>query len=506
MNFGDVVRRHAASRGDSPAFTDERGTLDWRSFNDRVNRLVGALREQGLVAGDRVGVLAGNGTRYWETYVACAKGGFAAVPVNTRLVAAEVAYIGANAGVAAWICEAPYDALRPDDDVVSLGFGDGHCSPLDYEAVLAAAPAHEPAPRSGDQVAVIGYTSGTTGRPKGAMLTGHDRAMSAFGYAVAMGIAPGSCFLACLPPYVTRGGSGSFATALVGGHTIVDSFDAERVLGRIEDDRVSLLILVPTMIQRLLDAGLASRDVSSVRQVFTSGAPSGTQLLRDLAAAVPAAMIGSTYGMTEATGIAMIDFEVAGASDAELARRLAAAGRPMSLVDVRVVDQDGQDLAAGEVGEIWVRGETVTRGYWGEPELTVRAISNGWFHTGDFGRLDPDGLLFIVDRRIDIINSGGLNIYSAEIERVLADHPEVDEAAVVGAPDGEWGESVVAYVVRSQGSSLAADDVVGWSTARLASYKKPKLVAFVESLPRNAMGKVLKSALREDAAVRFGAR
>ena len=328
------------------------------------------------------------------------------------------------------------------------------------------------------------------------MLSHHNRTISAICYALAMQMTPDERFLACLPAYVYRAGTGGMMTPFVGGHTVICEFEPGRVLDLIEEQRITSVVVAPVMLGRIMARNdLAGRDLSSLRSLWTGAGPIDRSRLRDAMKLFPDARIGSTYGMTEAAGIALTFYDRSWPDDV-LDRVLGSVGRPLMTLDLRLVDDDGAPVPTGEVGEIVIRGDTVTTGYWGDPQRSAKAFRDGWFLTGDLAYQDREGYVFLVDRRVDVINSGGLNVYSAEVERVIGGHPAVAECAVVGVPDREWGEAVCAFVVRRPDTEVGAEELLAWCRDGMAGYKKPSRFEFVEELPRNAMGKTDKAALR----------
>ncbi len=497
MNIADVLRRQASARPDSPAYSCGVTTLSWTEVAHRSARLARWLAGE-LPTGARVAILSRTCHRYFETHYALAMAGLVAVPLNWRLTATELAQLLDDSGAAALVVDrglagtARRALETARGDLLLLGHGDGDAAGLDlidYECVASEGDATPPEVAvDGDDLHVIGYTSGTTGTTKGAMITHHAATTAALAYALALGLRPEDRVLACMPGYVYRGGSGGFAPAVAGAHTIVREFDAARVAEHLVRDGITQVTLAPAMATRVLAHAQRSGAEDGPDVVWLTGAPAGAEIIRQLRDRF-ACDVGSLYGMTEATGIAMIRHR--GDRD----DLLGSIGRPMVLLDVRVVDPTGAEVAVGEVGEIIVRGDTVTKGYWGDPELTAERIRDGWLHTGDMARRDAEGHLVIVDRRADIINSGGLNVYTSQVEHAIATHPDVVECSVVGAPDDEWGEVPVAVVVPRR--ELTAQEVIEWTSRSLPTFKRPRRVEFVGELPRNAMGKVDKRALRD---------
>lgn len=498
MRVDDLLRRQANARPRGPAVTCGTVTWTYSELNDRCNRLANALRACGLRQGDRAAIFATNCHRYNEFHFACSKAGVIAVPVNPRLVGPELHYILEDAGAAAVVADA--DHAETLSSVVGslpqlgavIGYGKGHGLALDYEALLAKAALDDPMIElPAGAINVIGYTSGTTGRPKGAMLTHHTGTMSAAMYAVHLGLGPDDRALAAMPAYVYRGGSAGIAPVAAGAHTFVAPFKTRPIMDLIERERLTYAMFAPAMINLLMrEPDFEARDFSSLRGLWTGGAPIREETLDRLIATV-GDVVGAVYGMTEATGIASMRHRASGP------RRLLSVGHPLPLLDVDIRTADGSAAAPEEVGEITVRGDTVMVGYWNDPTRTAEVLRDGWFSTGDMGYVDAEGYLYIVDRRNDIINSGGINVYSLELENVLSLLPGVLEVAIVGAPDDVWGEAVVAYIVREPDAELTENDVLEHCRAHLAGYKKPRRIEFRAALPRNEMGKVDKKVLRE---------
>jgi long-chain acyl-CoA synthetase len=495
MHLSEIVRRQAAARPGDPSYSCAETDLTWRQTDERTSRLAAALYARGLRHGDRVAILARACHRYWEVHFGCAKAGLVVVPVNHRLQAAEVKHILSDVGAKAAVVDARLADAAAADLPLRVGFGHGHGQPLDYEAMLAE---HEPVPSpvtlSGEDLNVIAYTSGTTGTAKGAMLTHRGSVLSAYGYGMANRFRSDDVVLTCMPPYVLRGQSAGLSPALAGAHVVMADFVASEVVDIIERRRVTQLQLAPAMITLLLrEPDLARRDLSSLRAIWTGGAPirpSELQRLGDVFGDV----LGSTFGMTEATGVAGMRYRLS--NDPADLGRLRSIGRPLPLLDVEVRLPDGSVTDDDEVGEIVVRGDTVMTGYWNAPEATAAVLRDGWYHTGDMARRDSDGYLYLVDRRVDVIVSGGVNVYSLEVEQVINRIPGVLESAVVGIPHELWGEAVAAFVVCERGAVISEGAVIARCRAELAHFKAPQIVRFPVELPRNAMGKLDKRALR----------
>ena len=348
-------------------------------------------------------------------------------------------------------------------------------------------------PVTGDDVHRLMYTSGTTGRPKGVMLTHANLAWKNFAHVIELGFTADEIGLACGPLYHV-GALDLVTTSMiaVGATTIIHRvFDAAAVVDEIERSRVTTVWTAPAMVRAILDVpGVGERDLSSVRLVIAGGETMPIPFIERLQATFPSAWFADAYGLTETvSGDTFLDRD-------STRSRLGSVGRPCQYLDLDVWDEHGASVAPGERGEVVLRGPKVFKGYWRDPDATRAAFAGGWFHTGDIGVRDEDGYLYIVDRLKDMIVSGGENIASSEIERVLYEHGSVLEAAVVGRPDEKWGEVPVAYVVVRPGASADPDELVEHCRGQLARFKVPKAVTVIDALPRNPSGKVLKRELR----------
>ena len=424
-----------------------------------------ALRAQGVVAGDRVATLFPNGEASAIIPHAVLRLGATLVPLNTRLAPAEIE----------WQVEQvkPRVVISSADQLRMRRFGRAEAP--DAESAFSE-------PMSDHPLAII-YTSGTTGRPRGAVLTVANFAASARASAANLGVRDDDRWLAVLPLFHVGGLSILLRSAMQGTCAVVhERFDAAAVTRAIDEDHITIVSLVSVMIQRLLDERGDRPFPSSLRAVLAGGGPVPPTLLERCARAGMPVM--QTYGLTEAAS------QVATLSPADALARIGSAGRPLEGTAIRI--------HGGVEGEILVRGPTVMAGYFDDPDATSRAIVDGWLHTGDIGRLDDDGYLYVLDRRDDLIVTGGENVYPAEVEGVLAAHPSVEEAAVIGTPDDIWGQQVAAFVRFKAGATASIDALTAWCRERLAGYKVPRVVHIVDAaLPRTAAGKLQRSALRK---------
>jgi acyl-CoA synthetase (AMP-forming)/AMP-acid ligase II len=496
-HIGQFPRRHAAARPDALAYISAEAQLTWAQLNRRVNSLAGVIAGA-LVPGDRLAILAANSHRYWEVQYAAAKAGVVIVPINHRLLAHEIAAILADVCAAGLFVDlglpnADLDALAaPGIKLVLLARGSDPRG-LDYEDAAGDQDAPEPDDPS-PQLNVIAYTSGTSGRPKGAMISHEASITNAYWFASLFGLGPDDRWLGCMPAYVFRAGHAALAPAVVGACTVMLDFDERRVLEAISSLGITHSMLAPIMVDRLL--ALPDCDTERLRPmrgVWLGGSAANAAALARLGTVLDGE-VGLMYGMTEAAGISSA--RLAFTDDPADRRRLSSAGRPSPLYDLRIVGEDGHEVRRGDVGQIAVRGQSAMLGYWDGTGGPGVGLYDGWVHTGDLARLDDDGYLYIVDRRTDIIITGGINVYSAEVERVLAEHPGIVECAVVGIPHPEWGETVAAVVV----GDLNRGEVEAFCVRALAGFKRPRVVEVRGRLPRNAMGKVEKLTLRAELA------
>ena len=510
MNIGKLLTRAATSFPDHRAVAYGSQESDYREFNGRANQLAAALRQLGVHAGDHVSLLMYNRPEMLESMFACFKLGCAAVPLNFRLHPNEVAYIVDHSESRAVILSPEFaqpilgirERIPKALNLVAIGGGEGGL--LDYESLLKQQSTDfEDVDVDVDEVAWIFYTSGTTGAPKGAMLT--HRNLLAMTMNFYSDICPGFGHQeAVLHAAPLSHGSGCYALPNIGkaAANIIPaspSFDAAAVLQAIESHKVTNLFAAPTMIRMLMDApDFARYDLGSLKAVAYGGAP---MLVEDMVEAMDkfGPCLVQLYGQAESPmTISYLPHQGhTPAGTADQARRLASAGIPRTDVEVKIFDGDDRELEPGEMGEIVTRSDLVMKGYWRNPEATAETLKGGWLHTGDMGYLDDRGYLFIMDRSKDMIISGGENIYPREIEEVIVQHPAVREVAVVGIPDPVWGEAVTAVVSLVPGEVVTEAALKELCQSQIASFKKPKAVEFVDQLPKNNYGKILKRELRD---------
>ncbi|HEU0103388.1 MAG TPA: long-chain-fatty-acid--CoA ligase [Mycobacteriales bacterium] len=500
-HWNTYLERHACQVPDRLALVFEDRTYTWKALRDRVAALAGALARRGVASGDRVALLMGNRPEFLETVLAATRLGAVAVPINFRLTAEEVAYVLQDCAPRVLLTDGPNartaSAARRDLDLDLVVLGNQQERAERYDDLVTEPGEPEPLREvAEDAPALIMYTSGTTGRPKGAVLSHANLQGQALTIVRAWRLFDDDEVNLVASPLFHIGGLGSVVPLLLIGGCIVllpsGAFSAAQVLDALEQHRVTSVFLVPTAWQAVCaDPTLASRDLSSLRTTCWGAAPASTTLLRRMAEVFPGVTNVAVFGQTEMSPVTCV------LDGRDAIRRIGSVGRPISTLDVRVVDPEMRDVPQGGVGEIVYRGPTQMAGYWRNEAATAEAFRGGWFHSGDLVRVDEEGFVYVVDRAKDMIISGGENIYCAEVEDALAAHPAITEVAVIGRPHPRWGETPVAVVALQPGQDLTVDGLRGWARERLASYKIPTVLEVVDMLPRNASGKVVKGALRE---------
>jgi len=502
--IAQALKRAVQVNPEGLATADGNRRRTWREVGVRVAKLAGALRGAGVNVGERVAVLALNSDRYLETYFAAAWAGAVLVPLNVRLAPGELATMLRDVSPTLLLADDATAALLPKLELDALGLkvvfmGEGEAppgAPL-YEALLEAAPPLSDAEVGGGALATVLYTGGTSGRPKGVMLS-HDNVMSnALITCAALYEGVPWTYLHAAPMFHIADCQWNTVVTMQGGtHAFIPKFTPEGMLRAVEADRVTHSCVVPTIVTLLcnaLEARTYPFDVSSLRRLHYGGSPMPPAVVRRARRLLPHCTFSQGYGQTETSpNVSILGPEY---HRGEVTDKLESAGRPVFAVEVKIVGEVGE-LPAGEVGEIVVRGPNVMKGYWNQPGETAHALRGGWLHTGDAGFLDERGFLYIVDRVKDMIVSGGENVYSAEVESVLYGHPAVAMCAVIGVPDETWGERVHAVVVPKEGRRPSEEELVAFVRASIAGYKVPRSVEVRDHLPMTGTGKVLKGALR----------
>lgn len=490
-------------KGIATIFGERRRT--WAQFQERVARLASALKDMNVGQEDRVAILSLNSDHYLEYFYGVAWAGAASNPVNIRLAPPEIAYTLNDSGSAVLFIDDAFSkmlpALRPLLTVVRhvVFIGDGPCpdSCIEYERLLAQSAPIPDANAGGSDLAGLYYTGGTTGKSKGVMLSHDNIVYNALNVLAALGYDDRSIYLHAAPMFHLADMASTFAVTMAAGtHVAVPRFDVDAVLGMIAKHRVTHSMLVPTMINLLVNFGrIADYDLSSLRRLMYGASPMPEAVLKKTMTLLPGVELAQGYGQTEAAPVITFlepRFHVEGGS------KLTSAGRPAYGVEVMIVDPQDRDLPRGQVGEICARGMNVMQGYWGLKEQTEQTLRKGWLHTGDVGYMDEDGFVFIVDRAKDMVISGGENVFSIEVEGAIYEHPAVQECAVIGVPSELWGEAVHAVVVPKPDVLVTAEEIIEHCRQRIAGYKLPRSVSFRrEPLPASGAGKILKTELRK---------
>jgi len=502
-----LLQRAVQSFPERTAILDGSRRFTYREFDERTNRLANGLASIGVKKGDRVAFLMPNCHQALETDAACYKSGFVKVPLNARLSTGELVHMMNNSGTSALVVHPNFvdgiQAGRPQIETVRhfiVTSGSAEAMTPYEDLVSGGSPQRPDVEISPEDLYGLFYTSGTTGVLKAAMIT-YRNYIATTRYWVHHGLAQGNDLAVGYVAPVTHAASLLVLPTLIRGgiNVLLSSFDPETLFRTVQDEKITDLFLIPVMINLLLaHPSVKKYDLSSLRNITYGAAPMAPDRIQK-ALEVFGPILRQGYGQTESTGLGALlsveDHVTNG--DPKKIERLASAGRPVSECEVRIIDEEGKEVAAGEVGEIILRGDSVMAGYWNAAELSASTLEGGWLHTRDMGRLDEDGYLFLVDRKSDMVISGGFNIYPNEVENVLVSHPAVFDAAIVGVPDELWGEAVKAVVVLREGAKATEEELIEYCRQQLASYKKPKSVDFVRELPRNPYGKLLRRLVRE---------
>ena len=502
--IGEMLSRVARSKPDSEAIVFEDRRYTFREFDCRTDRLASALARLGIGKNSKVAELLFNCSELVEAFLAVCKLGAINVPLNFRLKAPEVLYQITDSDTELVVFGEEFTPLVEEirGEIPGVTFiCVGNNIPdfaKEFHSVLESGEDEPPAVAiHDDDPAFIMYTSGTTGKPKGAVLTHKNQMMNVLNCTIEFTRAAGQLSDQRVQFVAPLFHEAALAVALLSLSIssclcINKYFIPEQVAAQIQNERITCTLLIPVMSTVLLSTvDLSKYDTSSLRFLISGAAILPTETRRQIYEAFPRVMLFDVFGQTEMSPVTcMLKPE-----DAE--RTTASVGLPAVNVEVHVVDSEDRDVPIGEVGEIVYRGPTVMKEYYHKPEETAETLRNGWFHSGDLVRQDEEGFVYVVDRKKDMIISGGENIYAAELEDVLYENPRVLEAAIIGVYDDVWGETVMAVVVPREGENLTEEDVINWCGDRLASYKKPRRVEFLDELPRNASMKVLKYELRE---------
>jgi len=497
INIGNFLTKRAYLSPNQEGLVCEQVRRTFRQLNDQANRLARAMRALGVKRGDRVALLALNEPEYYDMFFGLGKIGAVLVPINYRLAGPEMAYILKDAGATVFVFGKEYieivNSFRAEIPARQL-LVIGDTVPAwakSYGALLAEQTAAEPELAGGDDdTLTVLYTSGTTGRPKGAMLTHANYFWTSTTMLATLGHT-GDTFLVALPLFHIGALAGPPMFVHFGQRAVLlRSFDAKRFLELIPEEKVTGFGSVPQLLMFLkLIPGFDKSLFKTVKIILVYAAPVPVALIKEYAEV--GIEVRQLYGLTECTGPAtVIDSEHA-------IIKAGSCGLPMFHTEVRVVREDGTEVGPEELGEVLLYSGNVMKGYLNKPEATAEAIVDGWLHTGDVAKKDADGFLYIMDRKKDMIISGGENIYPAEIEDVIFKHPQVADVGVIGYPDVKWGEAVKAVVVKKPGAALTEAELIAWCKERIGKFKIPRQVIFVEAIPRTPTGKILKRELRQ---------
>jgi len=509
VNLLYCIRRANQVFGDRVAVRSVKLTLSYRELYQRVYSVAQGLRELGVQKGERVAVLMLNAPEYFELYWAICLVGAVIVPLNIRWSLEEMIYALDDSGSSVLVVDHHFEPERAQlaERVASLrtfifaSDGPAPNSTVAYAELLRWRGAAEAfAEPDEDDVVGLFYTSGTTGGPKAAMLSHKNLLANAYHSIIELGINQDWNWLHSAPMFHLADGTFTFALTLMGaGHTFIPAFDAEAFLRAIECHSVTSALLLPTMLNIVMNHPARDNyDTTSLRTIFYGGSPMPLELLRQAVERFKCNFVQG-YGMTETSPLITLlhwrdhSFEDAGEQFAPIK----SVGKPVVGVEVRIVDDADCDLPPGEVGEILARGANVMQGYWQRPEITAEILRGGWMHTGDMGTFDERGYLYILDRKKEMIRTGGENVYTPEVEAVIYTHPDILEAAVIGVPDERWGETIKAVVVLRAGREMLQRELIEYCRTRLTHFKCPTSVEFVSSLPKSGSGKIQKRLLKE---------
>ena len=513
MNTTEFLTIANAICPDKDAMVFEENRFTFNQLNERVNRLANALLGMGVQKGDRVALLHVNGNQCVETYFAVGKIGGIFVPLNFRAKANELTYMLNTAEANTVFAGERYielvDSIKSELSTVRnyISIEGSHDGYTYYEDMISSASDEEVFTEiDDDDTTILMFTAGTTGFPKGVMLSHNS-----FSIYVLENVTPADPVseeknILTVPLYHVAGIQAMMA-AIYGGRTLVmeRQFEPAEWMGLVQDEKVGRAMMVPTMLKQLMDhPGFGNYDLSSMQVITYGAAPMPLPVIRKAMELFPGVSFINAFGQTETastiTTLSPADHVIEGTEEEKekKLKRLGSIGRPMSDVEMKIIDEEGNDLPVGEVGEIVARGPRAMSGYWKEDEKTAKTIDkDGWVHTGDMAYMDEDNYFFLAGRNTDMIIRGGENISPEEVEGVLHEHSKIEEAAVIGIPDDDWGEVPMCIVVLKKGEKATEAEIIEHCRTALASYKRPRSVSFTDELPRNQMGKVLKRVLRE---------
>ncbi len=511
LTLPQTLLRNIRHLGAATAIVDGEAKLTWRAFGARVERAAGVLAALGIGRGDRFAIHALNGPIFEELRWAGFRQGAIPVMVNWRLAAPEIAHIIEDAACRAVFVDGRFAAVHEASELAGLAVRRIALSEAEtcpslpaYDDLFAAAQVPDPAEAEADDDAILYYTGGTTGRAKGVRLSHANIVSNGLAFGLAQGARADDVFLHTAPMFHSADllATGWFLAGAA--HAYLPAFSPAGFLDTLAATRATVTVTVPTMLIMLLgDPAFAEANVSSLRTMIFGASPMDPEWIRRVAAAFPGAELSNSYGLTETapdlTVFEPLDFRRAIEAGAP---EIASVGKPNALVELRVVDGDGAEAPPGEAGELWARGPNITKGYLNLEELSREVLADGWLRTGDVARIDEGGYVYLLDRTKDMVISGGENVYSAEVEAALYRHEDVHECAVIGVPDERLGEALFAVIVARPGAVPDEHAIIEHCRRHIAGYKIPRRMAFVDAMPKSAMGKILKADLRAE----YGAR
>lgn len=508
MYISQLLTRAVQTNRDKTATICAGRERSYGEFSDRVQRFAGALQGLGIGDGERVAILAHNSDRYLEFYYATPWAGGVFVPVNTRLAVPEFAYWLEDSGSEILLVDDAFMGVVPElrervagiREVIYIGDGDTPDGMLNYEQLVADSAAIEDAGRGNKDLAGLFYTGGTTGVSKGVMLTHENFMVNTLNAMPAFNFTEQSSWLHAAPMFHIADGCAVFgATMGMSTHVFIPGFTPAGTMQAIQDHKVTNTLLVPTMVNMVVnDPSISDYDLSSIQDIVYGASPMPEAVITKALEVLPNCGFTHAYGQTECAPLVTYTGPEFHVLDGPNAGRFKSAGRAAYAVDVRIFDENDEEVPYGTVGEVCVRGANVMKGYWNKPEQTAEALRGGWMHTGDGGYMDEQGFVYIVDRVKDMIISGGENVYSAEVENAVYQHDAVAECAVIGIPHEKWGEEVHAVVRLHEGQSATDEDIITFSHTLIAGFKCPRSVSFVsDPLPLSGAGKILKTELRK---------
>jgi len=497
-----IVRLH----GNRPAIIDQEQNFTWSEHIYRISRIAGFLLKLGVGPGDRFGIICENSFRYTELLHAGYWGGAIPVPINHRLAPPEILHILEDAECVLLALGKDFLSLLEAAEMAPWGDRNFYIGPNEealhqpqYEKLLTTADAAAKHPADEDDLALLLYTGGTTGRSKGVQLSHRNIVANGMQMAIAMKADKTDIYFHAAPMFHAADLLCTAFTLTGAAHSYLPVFSPSKSLELIEQYKITVTMMAPTMIIMCLsDSSFGKYDTSRMRMMLYGSSPMAAEWVQKSIEGFKGTEIVQGYGLTETSPIlTFLDWEDhKGAIETGKTEILRAAGRPVVGLSMRITDDNGDEVPLGEVGEVTVKGPQVSKGYLNRPEENAKSFRNGWFHTGDVGRMDEEGVMYLLDRKKDMIVSGGENIYTSEVEAALYQHPDVQECAVIGVPDKTFGEALFAVIVTSPGSTITPTEVINHCRNRIGGFKIPRQMDFVKEMPKSAMGKILKNELR----------